>query len=105
MDIEKLAQQAAGKEAWDVWRDSQGRLHIGVDGISLLPELEVFALLIAESVRIECANEIERKSGETYSVILCEHREAADWLRSNVELRRGATTLEESAAVEPLPQT
>lgn len=31
--------------------------------------------------REECANEIERKSKEIYSVLLCEHEEAANWLR------------------------
>lgn len=33
--------------------------------------------------REACANEIERISGETYAVVLREHKEAADWLRSN----------------------
>lgn len=43
----------------------------------------------------ECANEIERKSGETYAVVLCEHKEAADWLRSNAELTRAPTGSEQ----------
>ena len=33
--------------------------------------------------RSACANEIERVSGETYAVVLREHKEAAAWLRSN----------------------
>lgn len=35
--------------------------------------------------RILCAADIERLSGETYAVVLCEHKEAADWLRSNIK--------------------
>ena len=33
--------------------------------------------------RERCAKKIERLSVETYAVLLCEHKEAADWLRSN----------------------
>ena len=38
--------------------------------------------------RLMCADEIERMSGETYAVLLCEHKEAADWLRSNDGAKR-----------------
>ena len=41
--------------------------------------VEKFAALVVAA----CANEIERLSGETYAVVLCEHKEAANWLRSN----------------------
>ena len=42
-----------------------------------------FARKLLAAGREACANEIERLSGETYAVVLCEHKEAA-WLRSNV---------------------
>ena len=41
--------------------------------------VEKFAAMIVAA----CVNKIERLSGETYAVVLCEHKEAADWLRSN----------------------
>ena len=46
IDFEALA-EAAGAEAWDIWRDSYGNLHINLDGVSLLPELKDFAELVA----------------------------------------------------------
>ena len=52
MNIEELAREA-GVNAWDVWRDKSGELHIGLDSVSLLPELEVFAALIEKQTRLE----------------------------------------------------
>lgn len=46
---------------------------------------ERFAALIAAREREECADEIERISKETYSVVLSEHKEAADWIRKRGE--------------------
>lgn len=46
--------------------------------------------------RMACADEIERLSGETYAVVLCEHKEAADWLRSNASLTGAAPAGEAS---------
>jgi len=37
---------------------------------------------LIEIVRKECATEIELKSEEGYSILLREHKEAAEWLRS-----------------------
>lgn len=36
-----------------------------------------------KATREACANEIERISVEKYAVVLREHKEAADWMRSN----------------------
>jgi hypothetical protein len=59
MDIEKLAKEA-GSDAWDIWRDSQGHLHIGLDGVSLLPELEVFANLVRKDALLDTVAEWEK---------------------------------------------
>jgi len=48
---------------------------------------------IFAAMREACANEIERISEETYAVVLCEHKEAADWLRNSELLMAGEMAL------------
>ena len=45
-----------------------------------------FAIEVAKRAIAKYGDEIERISEETYGVALIEHKEAANWLRSNPEL-------------------
>ena len=58
IDIEQFARRA-GADAWDIGKDAQGRLTISLDGVDLLPELKLFAALVAASER-----EMMRKESE-----------------------------------------
>ena len=57
MNIEELAKQA-GINAWDVRRNKQGELSIGLDGVSLLPALETFMQLVVTAERKSALNAI-----------------------------------------------
>lgn len=60
-------------EKQEVWRQW---------GIAGMPrDKRKLAEAVWDAAVAACASEIERVSGETYSVVLCEHKEAAYWLR------------------------
>jgi hypothetical protein len=59
----------------------------GVGGLDSSTMYGEFAMVVAQRFADWLADEIERTSKETYGVVLMEHKEASEWLRSNVEVR------------------